>query len=152
MREISEYKLLGYYLLKLYEKTGVDNLKYEQVKYLSDAVLKKVNSTNSVLIPLTSKSNIVKTMISKGVFKTTSINGKSSFTQIYNYEIAKYIYVTYNCDGNLTFRLPKDIKTNNKNSLSQIKNIYTNLNLDIISIANNELNTYFAKNYPKKGL
>ena len=68
------------------------------------------------------------------------------------YEIAKYIYVTYNCDGNLTFRLPKDIKTNNKNSLSQIKNIYTNLNLDIISIANNELNTYFAKNYPKKGL
>ncbi|MCI7002943.1 MAG: hypothetical protein MR904_01190 [Clostridia bacterium] len=152
MREISEYKLLGYYLLKLYEKTGVDNLKYEQVKYLSDAVLKKVNSTNSVLIPLATKSNIVKTMISKGVFKTTSINGKSSFTQIYNYEIAKYIYVTYNCDGNLTFRLPKDIKTNNKNSLSQIKNIYTNLNLDIISIANNELNTYFAKAYPKKGL
>ena len=152
MREISEYKLLGYYLLKLYEKTGVDNLKYEQIKYLSDAVLKKVNSTNSVLIPLATKSNIVKTMISQGVFKTTSINGKSSFTQIYNYEIAKYIYVTYNCDGNLTFRLPKDIKTNNKNSLSQIKNIYTNLNLDIISIANNELNTYFAKAYPKKGL
>ena len=152
MREISEYKLLGYYLLKLYEKTGVDNLKYEQVKYLSDAVLKKVNSTNSVLIPLATKSNIVKTMISKWVFKTTSINGKSSFTQIYNYEIAKYIYVTYNCDGNLTFRLPKDIKTNNKNSLSQIKNIYTNLNLNIISIANNEWNTYFAKNYPKKGL
>lgn len=152
MREISEYKLLGYYLLKLYEKTGVDNLKYEQVKYLSDAVLKKVNSTNSVLIPLATKNNIVKTMISKGVFKTTYINGKSSFTQIYNYEIAKYIYVTYNCDGNLTFRLPKDIRTNNKNSLSQIKNIYTNLNLDIISIANNELNTYFAKTYPKKGL
>ena len=152
MREISEYKLLGYYLLKLYEKTGVDNLKYEQVKYLSDAVLKKVNSTNSVLIPLATKSNIVKTMISKGVFKMTSINGKTSFTQVYNYEIAKYIYVTYSCDGNLTFRLSKDIKTNDKNSLSQIKNIYTNLNLDIISIANNELNTYFAKAYPKKGL
>ncbi len=149
MREISEYKLLGYYLIKIYEKTGLDYLKIEQVKFLSDSIFKKMNSANYIFLPIENKSAIVKNMINRGMFKTTNINGKQSFTQIHNYEISKFIYVYYNCDGDLTFKLPKEIKENKFNNINKYKSIYENFSLDLLSVINSELNNYCLKLYTK---
>lgn len=149
MREISEYKLLGYYLIKLYEKTGLDSLKFEQVKFLCESVHKKVDSANYVFLPIDNKTTIIKSMINRGLFKTTNINGKQSFSQIYNYEISKFVYAYYNCDGDLTFKLPKEIKENKNNNINKYKSIYENFSLDLLSAINGELNNYYSKMYTK---
>lgn len=149
MREISEYKLLGYYLINIYEKTGLDSLKFEQVKFLSDSIFKKMNTANYVFLPIDSKNTIVKNMINRGMFRTTNINGKQSFSQIYNYEISKFIYAYYNCDGDLTFKLPKEIKENKVNNINKYKSIYENFSLDLLSAINFELNNYCSKLYTK---
>lgn len=147
MRELSECKLLGYYLIKQYEKTGLSELKYEQVKYLTESIFKKLNTNNYVLVPLENKNAIIKSMINRGVFKTCNINGKSTFSQKYNYEIFKYITAHYSPDGNLVFKLAKEIKLKDNSILSSVKSTYTNLNLDITSIANFEITNYLSKMY-----
>lgn len=140
MRDISEYKLLGYYLLKVYEKTGTDSLKYEQAKTITDNVFKKINNSQYNLLPLESKMNLIKSMINKGVFKTTVVNGNHTFTQVYNFEISKHIFVNYNNGGTLLFKLPKDIKLDNNTLLQSIKNIYeNNLGLDLQQAINYEI-------------
>lgn len=140
MRDISEYKLLGYYLLKMYEKTGVDSLKYEQAKAITDGVFKKINNSQYNLLPLDNKMNLVKSMINKGVFKTTVVNGNHTFTQVYNFEISKHIFASYNNCGSLLFKLPKEIKLDNETVLQSIKKIYeSNLGLDLQQAINSEI-------------
>lgn len=146
MRDISEYKLLGYYLLKMYEKTGADSLKYEQAKTITDNVFKKINNSQYNLLPLESKMNLIKSMINKGVFKTTVVNGNNTFTQVYNFEISKHIFVNYNNCGTLLFKLPKDIKLDNSTLLQSIKNIYeSNLGLDLQQAINYEIDKIKAQ-------
>lgn len=144
MRDISEYKLLGYYLLNIYEKTGTDNLKYEQVKSLTEKIFKECVFKNYKLLPIDSKKELIQKMISKGVFKTTIINGKQSFSQIYNYEISKYIYGVYSNDGSFTFKLPKEIKAKDMLLIQNIKKIYeANVGLDLQLAINAELNIFY---------
>ena len=66
MREISEYKLLGNYLINLYEKSGKDSIKYESIKSVTSNIEKMINQkfTNYEIQPIESKSDIVKKMIS----------------------------------------------------------------------------------------
>ncbi|MBE7074486.1 MAG: hypothetical protein E7376_00680 [Clostridiales bacterium] len=147
MRDLSEYKLLGYYLIKLYEKSETCQLKYEQVKTFTQNVFKRLGTNyNYNFLPIDEKINIIKSMISKGMFSTKVVNGKQTFTQKYNHEIAKYIYVTYSADGNLTFKLPREIIEGNKSLLQFAKNIYSNgIDLNLQSAIQSELNTYSTK-------
>lgn len=147
MRELSECKLLGYYLIKQYEKLGLSELKYEQVKLLTESIFKKLNTNSYVLVPLENKNAIIKSMINKGVFKTCNVNGKNTFSQKYNYEFFKYITAHYSPDGNLVFKLSKEINLKDNAILSSVKSTYSNLNLDITSIANFEIANYLSKTY-----
>ena len=150
MRDISEYKLLGYYLLKLYEKDGVDSIKYEQAKQLTNNVFNKIGFSNYRLLPLDDKLAIVKSMISKGVFRTTSIGGKQSFTQVYNFEIAKMISTCYGFDGNLVFKIPKECKSSgNQVTLNYKKAYEADLNLDLLAAINKEFYSISSKNVSK---
>lgn len=143
MREVSEYKLLGYYLLKLYESAGINSIKYEQVKLLTDEICGKLNLTYN-FVRMLPKKDILQKMISKGVFKTKSVNGKTTFCQIYNFEIAKNIYAVYDCDGYLTFKLPQG--TGSEDKIAYAKKIYeADLNLDLRSCINSELKKFISK-------
>lgn len=144
---ISEYKLLGYYLIKMYETIGTDSIKYEQVKYLTNGVFKRLaNNISYELSPIAEKRQIIDTMIKKNVFRTSNLNGKQSFTQIYNYEITKNILAIYSCDGNLTFKLPKEIKTENCIMLNTLKTMYTNgISLQLQSALNTEIKIFTQK-------
>lgn len=134
MREISEYIFVGNYLLLFLEKHGQDSIKYETIKLLNDRVLEKVNknSINYQLLKMDDKMNMVKKMISKGVFRTEPGNKMAPFKQVYNYEIAKGIFAFYTCDGNLTFKLQKTSEQNKDFIVNNIKSTYqSNLNLDL---------------------
>lgn len=145
MREISEYKLLGYYLVALNEKTGISSIKYEQVKALTEKVCKRL-TTNYSLLSMNSKSNIIKTMISKGLFKVSNINGKTTFSQVYNFEIMKNIFVSYTYDGTLSFKLPPKLSVDSK-QFANIKSLYVdNVDLDLKGSINLELNSFINTN------
>ena len=127
MREISEYKLLGNYLVNLYEKSGKSSIKYEHIKTILaniEASLNKKFDTYQVSL-MDKKVDLVKTMISKGVFKTYPGNKVMPFKQVYPYEVSPYIFVEYNCDGSLFFSLSKDLLKNKDAILGKIKKMYT---------------------------
>lgn len=148
---ISEYKLLGYYLLKLYETNGNDSIKYEQVKSLTNNVFNRlVGNPNQGYTPLNAKKDIINSMIKKNIFKVNNINGKQSFTQIYNYEVSKYILAVYSCDGYLTFKLPKEIKEGDEIMLNAMRKIYTNgISLQLKSSLDSEIKNFIQKIYTK---
>lgn len=148
---ISEYKLLGYYLLKLYETNGNDSIKYEQVKTLTNNVFKRlIGNSNQGYTPLDAKKNIINSMIKKNIFKVNNINGKQSFTQIYNYEVSKHILAVYSCDGYLTFKLPKEIKEGDELLLNTMRKIYTNgISLQLKSALDSEIKNFIQKIYTK---
>lgn len=144
---ISEYKLLGYYLIKLYDTIGSDNIKYEHAKFLTNNVFKRLTQ-NSVyeLTQISNKNELIDSMIKKNVFKTSTLNGKPTFTQIYNYEISKNILAVYSCDGNLTFKLPKEVKAGNTKLLDTLRNMYTNgISLQLQSSLNAEIKGFIQK-------
>ena len=146
MREISEYKLIGYYLLKIYEKSGFNGIKYEQAKQITENVFKNISSTNYDLKQIDTKQDIVKRMIYNGQFKTANVNGVSGFVQIRTFEIVKHIFVTYNCDGLLTFKLPKDINQKNTFLLQNIKTVYeSSMNLDLKLAIDKEIYMLISK-------
>ena len=144
---ISEYKLLGYYLIKLYDTISVDNIKYEQAKSLTNSVFKRLSATTSFEIsPIAEKRQVIDSMIKKNVFKTNNVNGKQSFTQVYNYEICKNILAVYSCDGNLTFKLPKEVKSTNTIMLDAFRKMYTNgISLQLQTALNSEIKTFIQK-------
>lgn len=151
MRDLSEYKLLGYYLIKFYEKNYITQIKYEQVKYLTQCIFKRLGSYNNYhLLPIEEKMNIVKSMINKGVFNTKVINGKPTFSQKYNYEIIKYINTTYSYDGSLAFKLPKEIHEGNNNLFNLAKHMYTDgIDLGLQAAINAEINNFYSKQLKK---
>lgn len=146
--EISEYKLLGYYLLKIFEHTNIDGLSYESVKSLTEGVFKRLgNASNYTLLSIEGKRQIIDSMIKKNVFKTSSINGKATFSQVYNYEATKFIFAVYSCDKSLVFKLPKNIASGENSSLlDAMKSMYTSgMNLELQSALNSELKVFIQK-------
>lgn len=151
MNNISEYKLLGYYLITIYETNRFDNIKYDDVKKISTNVMSKLNN-EYYFSPIDSKADIVKKMISKGVFKTSKIDDKLTFKQIYNYELIKYINANYSSNGELSFKLPQDVSNSNKALLNTLKNIYLKdkaIDLNLQKTINNELRSYCIKQLQK---
>ena len=144
---ISEYKLLGYYLIKIYDTIGMDNVKYEQVKALTNSVFKRLaGNSGHELSPIAEKRQIIDSMIKKNVFKTSNLNGKPTFTQVYNYEISKNILAVYSCDGNLTFKLPKEVKAGNATMLDILRNMYTTgISLQLQASLDAEIKTFLQK-------
>ncbi len=145
MREISEYTLLGNYLVILSDEIGIDTIKYETSREITDAIIARVNKSNQnyLLLPMDKKMEIVKKMISKGVFRTDPSNKTTPFKQIYNYEIAKGICATYSCSGTLSFKFTKQ---ENDNVFNLIKSSYTqNLNLDIQTALTSEIAKFTPK-------
>ena len=118
MKEIYELKLIGNILLEMYDYNKTDVISYELAKDLIESTLSKIPNFESefTIFPIDDKNDIVKKMVSKGVFKVTTINGKRSFSQVYNYEVFKNIFAVYNASGILSFKLPKDI-SNEKQAL-----------------------------------
>lgn len=152
MREISEYTLLGNYLVIVSDKLGQDSIKYEVAKSLTEKVMASVNknSQNYILLPMDSKKNIVQKMIGKGVFRTNSSNRAITFKQVFNYEIAKNINAYYSCDGNLVFKLPKTSYDEKDRTYTLIKSSYCdNLNLDLRNAINNAMVDIKTINKPK---
>ena len=148
MREISEYTLLGNYLIFLGDKLGQDSIKFELAKSFTDKVLEIVNKFGQCyeLLPIDSKMNIVKKMISKGVFRTDSSNPLKPFKQIYNYEVSKNIFAFYGCDGSLTFKFITQSDNNKDFLINTMKTTYsTNLNLDLRNSINSVLHEYEVK-------
>lgn len=149
--DISEYKLLGYYLLKIYERTGIDSISYENVKSLTSGVFKRIGN-NSVynLLPIEEKRQLIDSMIKKNVFRTSSINGKTTFTQVYGYEATKYISAVYSCDRSLVFKLPKNIGASDNHTIELMQKMYTaDMNLQMQSSLNAEINSYIQKTLSK---
>ena len=145
MREISEYKLLAYYLIILNEKAGVNSIKYEQVKALTENICKRLTSKYN-LLGISNKTDIVKLMISKGMFKVNNINGKTTISQVYNYEIMKDVYAYYTYDGTLLFKLPPQL-CEKEDILAKIKKTYYNsIDLDLMSSINAVLDSYIKTN------
>ena len=152
MREISEYTLLGNYLIFLNDRLGVDSIKYELAKSFSDKILQKVNKNGETynLLQLDAKMDIVKKMIGKGVFRTTPGNPLKPFKQVYDYEIAKFITALYNCDGSLCFKFVKAGEHNKDILQASIKNMYGNsINLDLKNSITEVLREYELKNKSK---
>ena len=152
MREISEYTLLGNYLIFLTDKLGVDSIKYELVKSFSDKIIQSLNKNGETykLLPLDAKMDIVKKMISKGVFRTTPGNILKPFKQVYDFEVSKFIYAYYNCDGSLCFKLIKSSQNNKDLLMLGIKNMYlNNLSLDLRNSLSGVLKEHEAKHRSK---
>ena len=148
MREISEYTLLGNYLVIVSDRYGQDFIKYETAKALTEQINSQLNknSQNYLLLSMPKKTDIVKSMISKGVFRTDVSNKTTPFKQIYNYEVSKYIQAFYACDGSLTFKISKSTTDERDNMINSIKESYcNNLNLDLqkaINIAMSDKNIF----------
>lgn len=133
MKQISEYTLIGSYLILSVDKFGMDSIKYENAKAFSEKVLAKLNKKNIsyTLQPVEEKMTIIKQMISKGVFKTDPSNKAMPFKQIYNFEVSKHILAVFSFGGNLVFKLPK-IDDKNPSLEKSIRETYsTNLSLDV---------------------
>ncbi len=142
MREISEYTLLGNYLVIVSDKLGVDSIKYETAKIITEQAISEVNKKSQcyLLLPMSKKIDIIKAMISKGVFRTDTSNKTQPFRQIYSYEVAKNIQANYTCDGCLTFKLPKVKTADGDAILPAAKAAYTSsLNLDLKTAINNSI-------------
>ena len=139
MRDISEYKLLGNYLIKLYENYGIDSLVYEQAHSLTEKLFANdFIKVNYRLLPFEDKNNIVKNMINCGVFKTNHNNKIIPFKQVYNFEVSKNINAVYTCDKNLSFKINKLENNSDKNTLVlYMKNIYSK---DLSLNLQNEIN------------
>ena len=155
MREISEYTLLGNYLIFLNDRLGVDSIKYELVKSFSDKILQKVNKNGDTynLLQLDAKMDIVKKMIGKGVFRTTPGNPLKPFKQVYDFEASKYICAYYSCDGNLCFKFTKTTEGNRDLLLASIKNMYSSsINLELKNSLSEVLKEYEIKNKSKTKL
>lgn len=146
MKEISEYKLLGYYLVKLHDLARLNSLNYEQVKSITQNVFNSIDAVNYKLLPLHEKISIVKNMINKGMFKTAVVGGKQTFVQVHNYEICKHIFANYCNDKSLVFRLPKELTSENASLLQAIKNTYeANINLELQSAIEKAIVPYLSK-------
>lgn len=142
MREISEYTLLGNYLVLISDKLGQDSIKYEVAKSITEKIIAQVNKNTQsyLLLPMDKKMDIVKSMISKGVFRTDSSNRAMPFKQVYNYEVSRYIHAVYTCDGSLTFKFPKTTNEDKDYIMNAIKASYChNLNLDLQNAIKNSL-------------
>ena len=128
MRDLSGYKLLGNCLVNLYEKYGVESLRYEKCEYIINHIFSRLKDVNAPynFIPIDSKFNIVKDMISKGVFKTNASNKLVPFKQVYNYEITRGIGVVYSCDKNLTFKIPTITNYDKDVQIKDLKEMYVN--------------------------
>lgn len=148
MREISEYTLVGNYLVNLSDKLGLDSIKYETAKSLTEKIIAIINKTNQnyVLLPIEHKMAIVKSMISKGVFRTDPANKIVPFKQIYNYEASRFILATYSCDGSLVFKLPKTSAEDRDYMSSNIRATFcSNINLDLQNAINTVLTEHRNK-------
>ena len=128
MRELSEYKLLGNYLVNLYEKYGVDTIRYENAHMVTSNILNKLKDVdnNYNIIPIEQKYDIVKSMISKGVFRTNPGNKIAPFKQVYNYEVSKGIVAVYSCDKSLVFKIPNIANISRDSQLKNLREIYCN--------------------------
>ena len=142
MKQISEWWILGNCLVTAFEKWGLTSIKYETAKSISDAVIVRLSksSNNYQLLPIEVKANIIKQMISKGVFKTDKNNKLVPFKQVYNFEVAKSIYAVYSCDGVLQFMLPKFSSDEKNFVLKTVKDTYClSVSLDLQSAINAEI-------------
>jgi len=142
MREISEYTLLGNYLVIVSDKLGIDTIKYETAKVITEQAISEVNkkSQSYLLLPMSKKMDIVKAMIGKGVFRTDTANKTQPFKQVYTYEVAKNIQAHYSCDGCLVFKLPKQKTADGDVILPAAKETYTSsINLDLKTAINNSI-------------
>lgn len=145
MRDISEYKLLGNYLIKLYENYGVDSIGYEQAHSLTEKLFTNdYIKVNYRLLPFEEKNSIVKNMINSGVFRTNHNNRIIPFKQVYNYDVSKNINAVYTCDKNLSFKITKQDGSVDKNVLiQQMKNIYSkDLSLNLQNEINQIMSSY----------
>lgn len=145
MRDISEYKLLGNYLVNLYEKSGKSSIKYESIKSILENIEHSINKKFDIyqVSPIDKKVDIVKAMISKGVFKTYPGNKATPFKQVYPYEISPYIFAEYSCDGSLNFYLTKELLNDKDKIIGKIKKMYTtDSNLFLQSAINSEINSF----------
>lgn len=147
MREISEYKLLGYLLIGLYEKTGNSDLKYEKAKELISMSTKSVDSFETLyqLSTINSKMDILNDMMRKNVFNITKVNDKITFTQK-NYEVSKFIQACYSNDKVLTFKVSSNVKNSDSNDINIYKTMYVNnMSLDLRKALDQQLNSYISK-------
>jgi len=150
MREISEYTLLGNYLIFLSERLGQESIKFELAKTFSSKVLETVNKNVQTyqLQTIENKMDIVRKMISKGVFRAENVSGTKTFKQIYNYEVSKNILAFYSPDGNLIFKFPK--QNSNDSLIFNTKQYYSsNLGLDLKNAINSVLKEHELKNKSK---
>jgi len=129
MREISEYNLLGCYLLKFYEKTGIDFIKYENGKNVTENILKRLNKDNISykIIPVHEKTHLLNNMINSGIFKAyVDGNNKRMFSQVKNYELSNGLQVFFNTNKTLLFKLSAELKNREGLKFKLLKHIYEN--------------------------
>ena len=145
MRDISEYKLLGNYLVRLYQKYGVDQLKYENVQEFTSSVFSKLNNLGSTynLLPIEPKVKIVQNMINKGVFRTNTGNKLIPFKQVYKYEVSRGIYAIFGCDKTLTFKIMANLELGKENQIKDVEEMYCrDIGLDIQKEINAVVDNY----------
>ena len=132
MRDISEYKLLGNYLVKLYQKYGVDSIKYENAQSLTKSVFSNSLGVNYNLLPMESKVKIIQNMINKGVFRTNLGNRILPFKQVYKFEVSNGINATYSCDKSLTFKIFESVDKDKNHAVQILESLYCkDVGLDI---------------------
>lgn len=126
MRDISEYKLLGNYLVRMYEKYGIDSIKYETAKSFTTNIFRNNSSISAGynLLPMDSKLSTIRNMISKGVFRANLGNKIFPFKQVYPYEVAKGINVGYGTDKNLVFKILAESEPERDKKINALKEMY----------------------------
>ena len=149
MRELSCYKLIGNYLVNLYDKYGVDSIRYENAQMVASNILNKISMSNSSynISPIEQKFDIVKDMISRGVFKTNPGNKAVPFKQVYSYEISKGIVAVYSCDKSLVFKIPSISTVEKDKQLKSLREIYcSDLGLELQNAINIIVKAYKPQN------
>ncbi|MBO7528176.1 MAG: hypothetical protein J6T74_09875 [Clostridia bacterium] len=145
MRDLSEYKILGNYLVNLYDKYGVDSIRYETAKVITSSVLNGIKNAkaNYNITQIDQKFDIVKNMISRGVFRTNPNNRTVPFKQVYNYEISRGISAVYSCDKSLVFKIQSITHENKDRQLKLLHDVYcADVGLEVQNAINAMIQAY----------
>jgi len=150
MREISEYNLLGCYLLKFYEKTGIDFVKYENGRIVTENLLKRLNKDriSYKIIPVHPKSQILTNMINSGVFKPYNDGNKRLFSQVKNYELSNGVQIVFDSNKTLLFKLSNDLKKKEGIKFKLLKHVYENdFSLEFKQAIKDEVSSFSTKTH-----
>lgn len=148
MRNLSEHKLIACFLFKFYEKTGIDFIRYENAKILSNKVLHNLNKTsnNYSKISIKPKEELINNMINSGSFKKVIQANKPIFKQIKTFELSKYIHILYKPNDILAFKLADEAKKSDNKNHKFFQDLYLNdLTIEAKNIISAEINNFANK-------